>query len=207
MEGVRKGYGLKPEQIEEMRANNVPDWYIESCQKIKYMFPKAHAVAYVTMAFRIAWFKLNYPEAFYATFFTVRADEFDIEIVIQGKEACRQAIEEIERKGKEATAKEKNMATILELAIEMYSRGVTLRKVDLWESVATDFLLTPTGLLPPFTSVQGLGETAARNIVTLREEQGIKSIEDLKLSKTIIEVLKVHGCFEGLAETNQFSLF
>ena len=207
MEGVRKGNGLKPEQIEEMRANNVPDWYIESCQKIKYMFPKAHAVAYVTMAFRIAWFKLNYPEAFYATFFTVRADEFDIGIVIQGKEFCRQTIEEIERKGKEATAKEKNLATILEVAIEMYSRGVTLRKVDLWESVATDFLLTPTGLLPPFTSVQGLGETAARNIVTLREEQGIKSIEDLKLSKTIIEVLQNHGCFEGLPETNQFSLF
>ncbi|HUX47322.1 MAG TPA: PolC-type DNA polymerase III [Desulfosporosinus sp.] len=207
MEGVRKGYGLKPEQIDEMRANNVPDWYIESCQKIKYMFPKAHAVAYVTMAFRIAWFKLYYPEAFYATFFTVRADEFDIEVVIQGKEACRQAIEEIERKGKEATAKEKNMVTILELAVEMYSRGVTLRKVDLWESVATDFLLTPTGLLPPFTSVQGLGETAARNIVTLREEEGIKSVEDLKLSKSIIEVLKAHGCFEGLAETNQFSLF
>ena len=96
------------------------------------------------------------------------------------------------------------MATILEVAIEMYSRGVVLRKVDLWESVATDFLLTPTGLLPPFTSVQGLGETAARNIVTLREEQGIKSIEDLKLSKTIIEVLQNHGCFEGLPETNQF---
>ncbi len=211
MEGVRKGYGLKPEQIEEMRANNVPEWYIESCQKIKYMFPKAHAVAYVTMAFRIAWFKLNYPEAFYATFFSVRADEFDIEIVIQGKEACRQAIEELERKGKEATAKEKNMVTILELAIEMYARGVTLRKVDLWESTATNFLLTPTGLLPPFTSVQGLGETAARNIVALREEQGIKSIEDLtthaKLSKTIIEILQEHGCFEGLAETNQLSLF
>jgi len=211
MEGVRKGFGLKPEQIEEMRANNVPDWYIESCQKIKYMFPKAHAVAYVTMAFRIAWFKLNYPEAFYATFFTVRADEFDIEIVIQGKEFCRQTIEEIERKGKEATAKEKNLATILEVAIEMYSRGVALRKVDLWESVANDFLLTPTGLLPPFTSVQGLGETAARSIVTLRQELGIKSVEDLmthaKVSKTIIEVLKIQGCFEGLPETNQFSLF
>src|SRR5680860_1152006 len=207
MEGVRKGYGVKPEQIEEMRASSVPDWYIESCQKIKYMFPKAHAVAYVTMAFRIAWFKLNYPEALCATLVTGRADEFDIEVVIQGKEACRQAIGEIEKKGKEATAKEKNMVTILELAFEMYARGVTLRKVDLWESVATEFLLTPTGLLPPFTSVQGLGETAARNIVTLREEQGIKSIEDLKLSKTIIEILKVHGCFEGLAETNQFSLF
>lgn len=211
MEGVRKGYGLKPEQIEEMRANNVPEWYIESCQKIKYMFPKAHAVAYVTMAFRIAWFKVNYPEAFYATFFTVRADEFDIEVVIQGKEACRHTVEEIERKGKEATAKEKNMATILEIAIEMYARGITLRKVDLWESDATDFLLTPTGILPPFTSVQGLGETAAESIVTLREGQVIKSIEDLmthaKVSKTIIEVLQNQGCFEGLAETNQFSLF
>lgn len=211
MEGVRKGFGLKPENIEEMRANNVPEWYIESCLKIKYMFPKAHAVAYVTMAFRIAWFKVHYPEAFYATFFTVRADEFDIEIVIQGKEACRQAIEEIERKGKEATAKEKNMVTILELAVEMYARNVTIRKVDLWESVAANFLMTPTGLLPPFTSLQGLGETAARNLVTLREEQEIRSVEDLmtqaKLSKTIIELLKKHGCLEGLPEANQFSLF
>ncbi len=211
MEGVRKGYGLKPEQIEEMHANDVPEWYIESCLKIKYMFPKAHAVAYVTMAFRIAWFKLNYPEAFYATFFTVRADEFDIEIAIQGKDLCKKTVEEIEHKGKEATAKEKNMATILEIVIEMYARGITLRRVDLWESAATDFLLTPTGILPPFTSVQGLGETAALSIVTLREGQVIKSIEDLmthsKLSKTIIEVLKVHGCFEGLPETNQFSLF
>ena len=131
--------------------------------------------------------------------------------ILQGKEFCRQQVEEIERKGKEATAKEKNLATILEVAIEMYARGVVLRKIDLWESVATDFLLTPTGLLPPFTSVQGLGETAARSIVTLREEQGIKSIEDLmthaKVSKTIIEVLQNHGCFEGLPETNQFSLF
>jgi len=207
MEGVRKGFGLKPEQIEEMRENDVPEWYIESCLKIKYMFPKAHAVAYVTMAFRIAWFKLNYPEAFYATFFTVRADEFDIGIAIQGKEFCKKTVEEIEHKGKEATAKEKNMATILEIVIEMYARGITLRRVDLWESAATNFLLTPTGILPPFTSVQGLGETAAKNIVALRDEEGIKSIEDLKLSKTIIDVLQIQGCFEGLAETNQFSLF
>lgn len=175
------------------------------------MFPKAQAVAYVTMAFRIAWFKLNYPEAFYATFFTVRADEFDIELVIQGKEACRQMIEEIERKGKEATAKEKNMITILEMAVEMYCRGITLRKVDLWESDATKFALTPSGLLPPFTALQGLGDTAARNLVTLRGEQKIQSVEDLmslaKLSKTIIEILKKHDCLQGLPEENQFSLF
>lgn len=211
MESVRKGKGLKPEDMELMRSNSVPDWYIESCQRIKYMFPKAHAVAYVTMAFRIAWFKLYYPEAFYATFYTVRADEFDIELIVQGKEACRQAIEEIERKGKEATAKEKNIVTILELAVEMYCRGITLRKVDLWESQATNFLLTPTGLLPPFTALQGLGDSAAHNLVTLRKEHGIGSIEDLstqaKLSKTIIELLKTHGSLEGLPESNQFSLF
>ncbi len=211
MEDVRKGKGLKPEQIEEMHANNVPEWYIASCQKIKYMFPKAHAVAYVTMAFRIAWFKLYYPEAFYATFFTVRADEFDIEIVIQGKEACQKIISDIEKKGKEATAREKNMVTILELAVEMYARGITIRRVDLWKSAATEFLLTPTGILPPFTSVQGLGVTAAHNIVTLREQQGIKSVEDLmtyaKISTTIVETLRAHGCLEGLAETNQLSLF
>lgn len=211
MEGVRKGKGLKQEDIEIMRANNVPDWYIESCQKIKYMFPKAHAVAYVTMAFRIAWFKLYYAEAFYATFFTVRADEFDIELVIQGKDACRQMIEEIERKGKEATAKEKNVVTILEMAVEMYCRGIVLRKVDLWESDATEFRLTSSGLLPPFTSLQGLGETAARNLVILREEQKILSVEDImtqaKISKTVVELLKQHGCLEGLPEANQFSLF
>lgn len=211
MESVRKGNGLNAEQIAEMRTGDVPEWYIESCQKIKYMFPKAHAVAYVTMAFRIAWFKINYPEAFYAAFFTVRADEFDIEIIIQGKEACRRVIEEIERKGKEATAREKNLVTILEIAVEMYARGVSLRKVDLWESAAASFLLTPTGILPPFTSVQGLGETAAKSIVALREERKMKSVEDLlnyaKLSKTIIESLKAQGCLDGLPEENQFSLF
>ncbi|WP_206810235.1 PolC-type DNA polymerase III [Paradesulfitobacterium ferrireducens] len=211
MEGVRKGKGLKPEDIEEMKAHDVPDWYIESCQKIKYMFPKAHAVAYVTMAFRIAWFKLHYPEAFYATFFTVRADEFDSDLVTQGLEACRQKIEEIENKGNEATAKEKNLVTILELAIEMFCRGINLRKVDLWESDATRFLITPSGLLPPFASLQGLGDTAARSLAVLRDEHGILSVEDLrthpKLTKTVVEILEKHGCLQGLPESNQISLF
>lgn len=211
MEGVRKGKGLKQEDIEEMKAHDVPDWYIESCQKIKYMFPKAHAVAYVTMAFRIAWFKINYPEAFYATFFTVRADEFDVDLIVQGAEACRHRIEEIENKGNEATAKEKNLVTILELAVEMACRGIPLRRVDLWESDATKFQVTPVGLLPPFASLQGLGESAAKNIVMQRDEQGILSIEDLrtqaKLSKTVIEILDKHGCLKGLPEQNQLSLF
>lgn len=211
MEGVRKGKGLKPEDIEEMKSHAVPDWYITSCQKIKYMFPKAHAVAYVTMAFRIAWFKIYYPEAFYATFFTVRADEFDIELILQGKAACRDMIDMIENKGNEATAKEKNLVTILELVVEMDCRGISLRPVDLWHSDATKFLVTPTGLLPPFAAIQGLGEAAARNITVLRDSQGILSIEDLrsqaKLSKTIIEILGKLGCLEGLPEENQLSLF
>lgn len=211
MEGVRKGKGVKPEDIEEMKEHDVPEWYIASCQKIKYMFPKAHAVAYVTMAFRIAWFKVYYPEAFYATFFSVRADEFDVDLVIKGQGACRRMIDELETKGNEATAKEKNLVTILELAVEMYARGVKLRRVDLWESDATNFLLTPDGLLPPFASLQGLGEAAARNIVSVRDEQGINSVEDLrvkgKLSKTVVEILDQHGCLEGLPAENQLSLF
>ncbi|GAB6173792.1 PolC-type DNA polymerase III [Paradesulfitobacterium aromaticivorans] len=211
MEGVRKGKGLKPEDIEEMKAHDVPDWYVESCQKIKYMFPKAHAVAYVTMAFRIAWFKLHYAEAFYATFFTVRADEFDSDLITQGPEACRQKIEEIEGKGNEATAKEKNLVTILELAVEMFCRGINLRKVDLWESDPTRFLITPSGLLPPFASLQGLGDTAARSLAALRDEHGILSVEDLrthpKLTKTVVEILEKHGCLQGLPDSNQISLF
>ncbi|MHB8126476.1 MAG: PolC-type DNA polymerase III [Desulfitobacteriaceae bacterium] len=211
MEGVRKGKGLKAEDIVEMRSHDVPDWYIESCQKIKYMFPKAHAVAYVTMSFRIAWFKLHYPQAFYATFFSVRADEFDIDLICQGRQACLQKIEEIENKGNEASAKEKNLLTILELAIEMDFRGIPILKVKMEESHATNFLITPAGILPPFASLQGLGETAAKNIVALRDEGGISSVEDLrnqaKLSKTVIEMLDKHGSLQGIPEQNQLSFF
>lgn len=211
MENVRKGKGLKTEEIEEMQAHAVPDWYIDSCQKIKYMFPKAHAVAYVTMAFRIAWFKIHYPSAFYASFFTVRADEFDVDLIIQGSEASKQKIIEIEEKGKEASAKEKNMVTILELAIEMYCRDIHLLRVDLWKSDAKQFLITEDGLLPPFASLQGLGETAANNLAKLREEKGFSSVEDLrtfaKLSKSVIDILDKHGCLTGLPDQNQLSFF
>lgn len=211
MEQVRKGKGLKPEDIAAMREHDVPEWYIESCQKISYMFPKAHAVAYVTMAFRIAWFKVYYPEAFYATFFTVRADEFDAELITGGVEKCRAAIEEIMRKGNNATAKEKNLLTILELAVEMYCRQINLLKVDLWKSSATRFLITPEGILPPFSALQGVGKTAAASLESLRDSGLIRSVEDLqnrgKLSKTVIEVLGRHGCLQGLPQKNQLSLF
>ncbi len=211
MEGVRKGKGVKPEDEKCMIQHNVPEWYIRSCQKIKYMFPKAHAVAYVMMAYRIAYFKVHYPEAFYATYFTVRADEFDADIVVQGSSFIRSKIEEIECKGNEATAKEKNLLTILEVALEMYERGIKMLPVNLEQSHATKFLITENGLLPPFVALQGLGETAARNITRARRQRMFTSIEDLrnraKVSKPIIEIMHRHGCLHGLPETDQMVLF
>ena len=211
MEGVRKGKGVNAEDEEYMVSNNVPRWYIDSCKKIKYMFPKAHAVAYVMMAYRIAYFKVHYPEAFYATYFTVRADEFDADIVVQGSQFIRQKIEEIESRGNDASTKEKNLLTILEVAMEMYERGSRMTRVHLERSKALKFLVTEEGLLPPFAALQGLGETAARNVVKARKQKQFSSIEDLrvraKLSKTIIEIMQNHGCLNGLPETDQMVLF
>jgi DNA polymerase-3 subunit alpha (Gram-positive type) len=211
MEGVRKGKGVKPEDEEAMRSNQVPEWYIESCKKIKYMFPKAHAVAYVMMAFRIAYFKVYYPEPFYATYFTVRADEFDAELIVQGPEVIIQHIEEIEAKGNAASTKEKNLLTILEVALEMYMRGITMARVSLEKSHHCKFLITEEGVLPPFAALQGVGETAAKNISQAREEAYFESVEDLRararLSKTVCETLERHGCLNGLASTTQMELF
>ncbi|MGE5576432.1 MAG: PolC-type DNA polymerase III [Syntrophothermus sp.] len=213
MEQVRKGKGLKKEDEEVMRAHNVPDWYIDSCQRIQYMFPKAHAVAYVTMAYRIAYFKVNYPGAFYCTYFTVRADEFDADLVVKGLDTINRTMEEIERKGNDATAKEKNLITILEVVREAMARKIKFLPVDLYESDARKFLLREDGgaLLPPLASLQGLGDAAARTIVEARREAPFTSVEDLrvraKLSKTVIDVLRAHGCLQGMPETDQMTLF
>lgn len=212
MENVRKGKGLTPEYEELMREKNVPEWYIESCKKIKYMFPKAHAAAYVMMAFRIAWFKVYYPEAFYATYFSVRADSFDANIVSKGLDTVKRTIEEIERKGNNATNKEKDLQTVLEVAQEMYVRGIKCLPVDLYKSDATKFQITKDGLLPPFTALQGLGASAARNIVEARNQYDeFVSIDDLKMksgiSKAVIEILENHGCLSGLEQSSQMSLF
>lgn len=212
MENVRKGKGLTPEYEALMREKNVPDWYIDSCKKIKYMFPKAHAAAYVMMAFRIAWFKVYYPEAFYATYFSVRADSFDANIISKGLDTVRRTIEEIERKGNNATNKEKDIQTILEVAQEMYVRGINCLPVDLYRSEATKFIITKEGILPPFTALQGLGAAAARNIVEARKDGGeFISIEDLKMkagiSKSVIEILENHGCLSGLDQSSQMTLF
>jgi len=211
MERVRKGKGLRDEDIDIMKQNNVPDWYIQSCNKIKYMFPKGHAVAYVMMAVRIAYFKVYYPEAYYATYFTVRADDFDADLIVKGERSIINKIKEIESMGNNVTQKDKGLLTILEIALEMYKRGLKFIPVDLYKSDATKFLITDEGILPPFRALQGVGENAAKNIVAAREQGPFVSKEDLriraKVSKTVIEILDSHGCLKGLPETNQLSLF
>lgn len=211
MEDVRKGKGVKPEYEQAMRESGVPDWYIESCKKIKYMFPKAHAVAYVMMAFRIAYFKINYPLAFYASFFTVRADDFDADLIVQGYDRVLAKIEEIEKKGNEASQKEKNLLPILEVALEMMARGFKFERVSLTKSDALRFTIVDEGLLPPLVALQGIGQTAAQNIVEARQEKPFTSVEDLrfrgKVTKAVIEILAAHGALEGLAESEQLTLF
>jgi DNA polymerase-3 subunit alpha (Gram-positive type) len=212
MEKVRKGKGLAPDEIEIMKGHEVPDWYIDSCLKIKYMFPKAHAVAYVMMAFRIAYFKVNYPAAYYATYFTVRADEFDADIVVGGEARVRKTREAIKQKGNDATQKEKNLDTILELVLEAMLRGIRFARVDIYRSHPHRFLIIgDKQLLPPLASLQGMGENAANSLTAAREEGSFLSIEDLKtrgrISSAVIEVLQKHGCLEGMSETDQLALF
>lgn len=213
MESVRKGKGLKPEDEEAMRAANVPDWYIDSCKKIKYMFPKAHAVAYVMMGFRVAWFKVHHPEAYYAAYFTVRADDFDTSTMASGEAKAREALEDINRRKKDGTAapKDDSLIPILELSIEMYCRGYKFTKVDLYKSDATKFIITPDGLLPPLNALPGLGENAAKAIMAEREKGEFKNVEDLRLrtgsTKSVIEILEENGCFDGMSASNQVSLF
>ncbi|MCA1200287.1 PolC-type DNA polymerase III [Priestia flexa] len=211
MESVRKGKGLTPEFEEEMIKNGVPDWYIDSCKKIKYMFPKAHAAAYVLMAVRIAYFKVHHALLYYAAYFTVRADDFDIDTMIKGSTAIRAKMEEINGKGLDASPKEKNLLTVLELALEMCERGYSFKKVDLYESSADEFIIDGTSLIPPFNSIPGLGTNAALNIVKARKDGEFLSKEDLqqrgKVSKTILEYLDNHGCLESLPDQNQLSLF
>ncbi|MEW9676678.1 PolC-type DNA polymerase III [Lentibacillus sp. L22] len=211
MEFVRKGKGLQDEWIVEMKKHDVPDWYIESCKKIKYMFPKAHAAAYVLMAIRIAYFKVHHPILFYAAYFSVRADDFELDTMIKGSNAIRKRIEGIVAKGNDASPKEKSLLTVLELSLEMCERGFSFEKVDLYQSSATDFIVNGDSLIPPFNAVDGLGTNAALNIVKAREEGEFLSKEDLrersKISKTVLEYLDNHGCLEGMAAENQLSLF
>ncbi|MGL4911659.1 MAG: PolC-type DNA polymerase III [Romboutsia sp.] len=212
MENVRKGKGLKPEHIEEMHENDVPEWYIGSCQKIKYMFPKAHAVAYVMMSFRLAYCKVHHPEAFYATYFTTKAEDFDADVIVKGISTIKSQIHQIEALGNDATAKEKNMMTVLEVALEMYARGIKILPVDIYKSDATKFGVAGEKLLlPPMIALQGVGENAAINIQKDRENGEYISKEDLrkrtKISRTVIETLTNHGSLKNMSDENQLSLF
>ena len=215
MEAVRKGKvkkgGFQEGWVEAMEEHQVPQWYIDSLAKIGYLFPKAHAVAYVMMAFRIAWYKVHRPLAFYATFFSIRAKAFDAEFCCAGKDAVKRKIKEIEN-NKDATAVEQDLMTTLEVCYEFYLRGFQFETISIYESDATRFKVTENGLLPPFTSVRGLGETAAIDTVEKRQGKEFISVEEFslccnKLSKTHIEQLKKLGAFAGMADTSQITLF
>ena len=216
METVRKGKALKdPEKWAEfvkiMQEHDVPEWYIKSCEKIKYMFPKAHAAAYVTNAFRIAWFKVHEPKAYYTAYYSIRADEFDSDIMIHGKEKVINKMKEIDMQGNSATTKDKNMYAILELVLEMYERGIKFLPIDLYKSDSKKFLMEDEGIRPPLNSIPGLGTVAAESIAKARDEEKFMCIDDIqqrgKVGKSVIELLKNAGCLEGMTQSNQMSLF
>ena len=213
MESVRKGRGLPPGAEEEMVAAGVPDWYIGSCKKIKYLFPKAHAVAYCMMAFRIAWFKVYHPLAFYAAYFYRRSQKggFDAGLMTGGLEAVLANIDAIDS-NEDATAKDEDLLTTLEVVYEFYLRGLEFLPISIYESHATKFLIKDGKLLPPFVAISGLGENAALDIMKGREGKEFLSIEEFSLacpkaSKTHIQMLKDAGAFGDLPDTSQVSFF
>ncbi|WP_125768592.1 PolC-type DNA polymerase III [Companilactobacillus furfuricola] len=212
MEHVRKGRGIPDEWKQAMKDADVPDWYIQSCLKIKYMFPKAHATAYILMALRIAYFKVHYPLYYYSAYMSVRADDYDLVAMTSGKQAVKNAMKEITDKGMDASTKEKNLLTVLEMANECLERGFNIKMVDIEKSDAFDFqIIDDHTLLAPFNAIPGLGDNVAKQIVVAREEQPFLSKEDLsnrgKVSKTIIEYMSENHVLDGMPDENQLSLF
>jgi len=216
MESVRKGKGLRPEMEQAMLERQVPGWFIDSCKKIKYLFPRAHAAAYVTMALRIAWYKLYRPGAYYAAYFTVRGGGFDARMLLGGVESLRGQMAALEEAaavpGQKLSAKEQDNLVLLELALEMNLRGIRFASIDLYRSAATDFCIVEPGvILPPLIALPGLGESVAQSIVEAREQGAFLSVEECKArtkaSAAHIEALRAHGCLNGMPETSQVSLF
>lgn len=220
MESVRKGKGLKDEWIPEMKEHGVEDWYIDSCLKIKYMFPKAHATAYVMMAIRIAWFKVHRPQYYYCMFFSIRCDAYDIETMIKGEQAIRRKMNDIEERlhnnetKKDVSKKDKDIYNTLELALEMVLRGFYFGNIDLNRSASNEFIVDPDNencLIPPFTSIDGLGENVADTVIEARKDGPFLSKEDLQrrsaLSGTLVKKLESMGVLDGLQDENQMSLF
>lgn len=220
MENVRKGKGIdklnklgqKTTDYEgELKAGHIPQWFIDSCHKIGYLFPRAHAVAYVMMAFRIAWYKINQPLAYYAAFFTIRAKAFKLSAMIGGLEVQQKAMKEIATKGKSASKIEQDLYSALELAVEMSLRGYEFMNVDVRYSAATKFTIRDGKILPPFTAIDGLGESVAEQIVAARDVQPFSSKADLrirgKVGQTLIDVMAEEGCLGDLPEDEQIDLF
>ncbi len=212
MEIVRKGKkDLDEQQVATMKEHDVPDWYIDSCNKIKYMFPRAHAVAYTMMSFRMAWYKVYYPQEFYATYFTTKVANFDAETILKGKDAILARMDEINDKGTNASAKEKDDYTIYEVAYEMYARGYEFTPARLGKSDAVKFGVDEGKVLLPFVAIEGVGETAARAFAEEYQQKPFDTIEEAvkraKLNKTVVEGLRGHGVFAGLPETDQLSMF
>ena len=219
MERVRKGMWLKISEeerngyIQAMRENNVPDWYIESCGKIKYMFPKAHAAAYVMMALRVAYFKVHHPIYYYCAYFSIRAKAFELKTMSAGLDAVKARMEDIKEKRQrnEATNVENDLFTTLEIVNEMLERGFTFGQLDLYKSQATEFLIEGDTLIPPFIALEGLGENVAKQVVAAREEGEFLSKTELRkrggLSSTLVEKLDEMGILGNMPEDNQLSLF
>ena len=219
MERVRKGLWLKISEeerngyIEAMKANNVPEWYIESCGKIKYMFPKAHAAAYVMMALRVAYFKVHHPIYYYCAYFSIRAKAFDIKTMGAGLDAIKRKMQEIaeKRKNNEASNVEVDLYTTLEIVNEMWERGFKFGKLDLYRSDATEFIIDGDTLIPPFVAMDGLGENVAKQLVRARQEGEFLSKTELRkrggLSSTLVEKMDEMGILGNMPEDNQLSLF
>ena len=216
MEFVRKGRaakeGMPPEYEEAIKAQpTIPDWYLDSCKKIKYMFPKAHAAAYVMMAVRIAYFKVYYPVEFYIAYFTVRADLFDAALMTQGAGKVRDEMRKLTLKGNSMTANEKSLYTILEICLEMYERGIDFLPVDLYRSHARKFQKVGNSILPPLNAFAGVGDAAADAIMEAAKKGPFLSCDDLKnragINKAVIETLSANGVLHGLPESSQISLF
>ena len=210
MEQVRKGKKLKPEDEAEMREHNVPEWYIESCNKIQYMFPRAHAAAYVTMSLRVAYFKVHYPIAFYQSYYTVRADTFDYETMATGRENLLAKMRDLSQM-ENPSARDKATLTIMEVVNEMYARGIEFMPIDIYLSHPTKYLNINGKILPALNSIAGMGDRAAQSIADARENGKFFSIDDFKqrtsVSETHIELLKSFGCFKGIPQSAQVSLF
>ncbi|MBR6712308.1 MAG: PolC-type DNA polymerase III [Selenomonadaceae bacterium] len=213
MESVRKGKGIKPDDLNDLKAHDVPDWYIDSCQKIKYLFPRAHATAYVMMAYRIAYCKVHYPLAYYAAYFSKRTEEFDANEVIKGQQYVKRKLDELEDLADERKLdiKEGDRLADYQVVYEFFLRGYSFERANLYDSDAEDFIIKKNGLLMSLSSIDGVSEAAARNIVEARKAGRFSSVEDLKnragLNKTVVAALKAHGCLRDLQESNQMSLF